>query len=163
MVSKIVRIIVQPPLRYVPRNVIRFNSFPVGRTPVDCVFVRDGGGDSDSVVMSCRVVVMCCDCGVGRARDSDLGGKSCHNSHNLLVRRSKDGTNVGVESHAPEANSSHELFRALQLAVASEDGIDKFAAAVLAHGDLFRVTALLLGRFPHVVLADFEELVEALP
>jgi len=79
------------------------------------------------------------------------------------VRRSEDGPDVGVESHAPKANSSHEFLGAFQLAVASEDGIDELAATVLAHGDLFRVAALLLSRLPHVVLANFEKLVEALP
>ena len=104
---------------------------------------------------------MCCD--VGQACDSDLVVGRQESPPHLLMRRSEDGSDVGVESHAPEANSSHEFLGAFQLAVASEDSIDKFAAAVLAHGDLLRVAALLLGRLPHVVLANFEKLVEALP
>lgn len=81
----------------------------------------------------------------------------------LFVRRSKDGSDVGIKAHAPEANSSHELFSALELTVTAEDGVDEFAATVLAHRDLLRVAALLLGCLPHVVFADFEQLVEALP
>ena len=79
------------------------------------------------------------------------------------MRRSKNWPNVGVETHAPEANSSHELFSAFELTVATEDGINELTSAVFAHGDLLRVAALLLGGLPHVVFADFEELVETLP
>lgn len=70
---------------------------------------------------------------------------------------------VGVESHAPKTHASHELLGALELAIASEDGVDKLAATVLAHGDILGVATLFLGGLPHVVLANLEELVEALP
>lgn len=101
--------------------------------------------------------------GVGRVRVTQVGQRDSPPFPSLLVRRSKDRPNVGVETHAPEANPSHELFSAFELTVATEDGINELTSAVFAHGDLLRVAALLLGGLPHVVFADFEELVETLP
>jgi hypothetical protein len=65
---------------------------------------------------------------------------------------------VGVEAHAPQAHARHELLRLFELAVTSEDGVDKLAAAVLAHGHRLLLARLFLGRLPHVVFADLEEL-----
>lgn len=93
--------------------------------------------------------------------DSKLGRRIRHQF--LLVWRSENWSDIGVEAHAPEANASHELFRAFEFAIASKDGIDEFTSTVLAHRDLLSVPAFLFCRLPHIIFADFEELVETLP
>ena len=70
---------------------------------------------------------------------------------------------VCVETHRPEAHARHELLRLLKFSVATEDGLDKLLAAVLAHGHGLGLAALLLGRLPHVVFTHLEELGEADP
>ena len=75
----------------------------------------------------------------------------------------EDVVAVGIEAHAPETHTGHELLRLLKLTVATEDGIDKFTAAVLAHGNRLLLAILLLGSLPHVVLADLEEFHKADP
>ncbi len=75
----------------------------------------------------------------------------------------KDLLAVRIEAHGPETHPSHELLGPLELSVTTEDGVDELAATVLAHLDLGSAAALLLRGLPHVVLADLEELVEALP
>lgn len=75
----------------------------------------------------------------------------------------KDAFAIRVEAHRPETHPRHQLLRALELTIATEDGVDELAATVLAHFDLCSAAALLLRCLPHVVLADLEQFVEALP
>jgi hypothetical protein len=83
---------------------------------------------------------------------------------NVLSRgAAEDVVAVSIEAHAPEAHAGHELLCLFELAVATEDGVDELAAAVLAHRNGLLLAVLLLGGFPHVVLADLEELGEADP
>ena len=70
---------------------------------------------------------------------------------------------VGIETHAPQPHACHQLLRLLELAVAPEDGVDKLAAAVLAHGRGLLLPRLLLGCLPHVVFTHLEQLGEADP
>jgi hypothetical protein len=81
----------------------------------------------------------------------------------LSSRVTEDIVAVSIEAHAPETHASHELLRLFKLAVATKDGVDKLAAAVLAHGNGLLLAILLLGGLPHVVLAHLEELGEADP
>lgn len=75
----------------------------------------------------------------------------------------KDLFAVGIEPHAPQAHARHQLLRLLEFAVPSKDGVDEFAAAVLAHGQGLFFSSLFLSSFPHVLLAHFEEFGEPDP
>ena len=82
---------------------------------------------------------------------------------NLDRRVAEDLIAVGIEAHAPEANGTHEFLGLVKLPVPSEDGVDKLAATVLAHGHWLLAAIVVLGGLPHVLLADLEKFLEAYP
>jgi len=69
---------------------------------------------------------------------------------------------VGIKSHAPESDACHDLFSTLQLAIATENAVNEFASAVLAHDDLLG-GLVAFGILQHELLANLEEFVEARP
>lgn len=90
---------------------------------------------------------------VAERRDVSNGRRS------LCGRVLKNFETIGIKAHAPKSDTSHELFRAMELAVAAKDAVDKLAASALAHG----LALGFLGSLEHALLTDFEELAEALP
>nr|POE72304.1 hypothetical protein CFP56_12180 [Quercus suber] len=94
------------------------------------------------------------------------GGKTFRHpdvSDDLGTRVAEDVLAVGVEPHRPQTHARHQLLGALEFTIATEDGIDELASAVLAHGDVVAVPAVFLGGTPHVLFADLEELAEPSP
>lgn len=83
----------------------------------------------------------------------------------VLAWSQQDVLAVGVESQIPQADGGHELLGGIELAIASEDGVDELGTGVLA--ELRRVLALLLAGLEHGGLAGLQELLqlvgEALP
>jgi len=56
---------------------------------------------------------------------------SCHFLF-VLAGVAEDIFAIRVESEIPQTNGGHELLRGLELAVASEDGVDELGSSVLA-------------------------------
>jgi len=81
----------------------------------------------------------------------------------LGSRIAEDLVAVGVESHAPEADRAHQLLGLVEFAVAAEDRVHELAAAIATHVGRPLLARLALRRLPHVLLADFEQLLEAHP
>lgn len=73
----------------------------------------------------------------------------------ILGSREPHSLTVDIEGHVPKPDLVHDLLRQFEVAIPSEDRIDKSSACFSAHR-----LCVSLGGLQHVVFAPFEELLQ---